>query len=303
MGRNDAPPWRGPGLCIKILHDTSGRARVGCQSTAVTESRHEMKAGRDPTRRNRNIGTSKHGHGRDNAMAIPKSWPDERVYYEFLKDPRFEQRELGSQTIMFIVDPPTRGCRHACTPDEVIAILKLLPAGHVRGIDNIVLRQPTRKQSLLRPCWGRLVYWADLGKHSGTTIYLEAQDPSQTIRWGHSLDPDDVAELERIRLDGHVIRSTKGHHVIESSIEAIRATQLFRTIPHEVGHYVHFSTTDWERYQKIPTQDREANAHRYADHRIDDLTRRNRIPFSRDEVPRCKSSLPADWFAPPTDAS
>jgi hypothetical protein len=41
-----------------------------------------MRAGRDPRRRNRNIGAAKQGHGQDNRMVIPEPWADRRVFYE-----------------------------------------------------------------------------------------------------------------------------------------------------------------------------------------------------------------------------
>ena len=48
---------------------------------------------------------------------------------------------------------------------------------HVPGdafelIDMIVFRQPTRKQIRLSSVWGRLLYWATIGRRTGTAIYL-----------------------------------------------------------------------------------------------------------------------------------
>jgi hypothetical protein len=55
----------------------------------------DRRPGREPTRRNRNIGTSKQGHGQDNRMVIPSRWPDDRVYFEVLRNPVPVVRRAG----------------------------------------------------------------------------------------------------------------------------------------------------------------------------------------------------------------
>jgi len=37
-----------------------------------------VRAGRNPTRRNRNTGTAKQGHGQDNRHRLPRAWADSR---------------------------------------------------------------------------------------------------------------------------------------------------------------------------------------------------------------------------------
>ena len=258
-----------------------------------------MRAGRDPRRRNRNIGTAKQGHGQNNRMTIPEAWADGRMYYERLKEPVILVRGVWAHSIAFLVEPTHRGCVHACTVDDVVRMLEYLPQAHVIAIKTVVLRQPTRKQGILNPCWGRLVYWANIGRYSGTTIFLEAQEPDGGLRWNKSLDPAGTAELERLRVDGHRITETKRDYLIESSLNAIRATQLYRTVPHELGHYADYlasvrepgrETADLDEkarleraYASKPHQDKEAFAHRYADEVRRQLIRERRIPFPRRE--------------------
>lgn len=230
-------------------------------------------------------------------MVIPEPWADRRMFYERLKDPITVRRQVWSHPVTFLVEPIQRGCVHACTIDDIIRILEHIPRNHLLDLKTIVLRQPTRKQSILSAVWGRLVYWANIGRHSGPTIILEAQDPTTPIRLSHSLGPAEVAELRRLEEDGHRITQTKRHYLIETTLEATRATQLYRTLPHEVGHYAHFiinvrqrwmNTEDLDEKARLedaywakPQQEKEAFAQRYADELRDKLKKSGLIPFER----------------------
>lgn len=215
-----------------------------------------VRPGWNATRRNRNIGTAKQGHGQDNRLVIPKGWPDDRVFWEVLRDPVAVHRTVGGSNLTFLVEPPRAGSFHACTVDDICYVLAFVPPEHINGIDLIVLRQPTRKQEVLRPVWGRLAYYAATGRYSGTAIYLEAQS-GKPGKWSASLSPDDAAEMERLRADGHVITKEKRGHRIVHTPQSIRATQLHRTLLHELGHYV-----DWLESVVKPTRELEDEAER-----------------------------------------
>ncbi|MEM1180077.1 MAG: hypothetical protein AAGM22_17175 [Acidobacteriota bacterium] len=150
-----------------------------------------MKSGIDPTRRNRNIGTERAGHGADNRHGIPQSWHDNRVYWEKLSDPVLVERRLQSRPVTFFIEPTRPDCVHACTVDDVMRVLQLLPPENQLCVTTFVFRQPTRRQSQLRPVWGRWSYFAKLGRYRGPAIYLDAQAPDRSIRWEKSLDPCD----------------------------------------------------------------------------------------------------------------
>jgi hypothetical protein len=93
---------------------------------------------------------------------------------------------------------------------------------------------------------------------------------------------------------GHVVEDTGKSLLFHSSQEAIRATQLYRTLLHEIGHWV-----DWllkveqpaakqsvpyevlsDRYFARPFQEREQFAHRYASAMRERLMKAKRIPFT-----------------------
>ena len=260
-----------------------------------------MKSGYNPVRRNRNIGTAKQGHGRVNAMTIPLVCNAARIWWENLGPHVVVKRSVGSCEITFLVERTRKDCVHACTVDDVCYVLALVPVSDMESLDTVVMRQSTRKQELVDPAWGRLAYSADIGRpgrklrHSGPALFLEATNSTMMWKWSRKLCPEDFLKLEHLRADGHHVTDTGKHFVFQSSLESIRATQLYRTLPHEIGHWV-----DWlekvvrpardnfdlydvlsDRYFARPDQERELFAHQYADALRKRLTAEGRIPFER----------------------
>ncbi len=256
-----------------------------------------MQAGRNPTRRNRNIGTSKRGRGRDNRLVIPAR-RDRPAFLEDVGRHRVVLRTVGKKTVQFLVEETRKDCVHACTVDDIHQILKLLPPDDWVGLDLIYLRQPTRKQQTLSSVWGRLLYYAEIAGLDGPALILEAVDTSKPRKWSRSLNPDDAVELERLREAGHGIETSRRGYAIHSSLESVRATQLYHTIPHEVGHWVDYLLSVekpaarsrdqdddwfhfWDSYWSRPSDEREAFAHRYADEKKRKLRDAGSIPFER----------------------
>lgn len=269
-----------------------------------------MRPGWNPVRRSRTIGTAKQGHGQDNRLVIPKGRPDDRVYYEVLRSPVVVRRTAGGSALTFLVEPPRVGSFHACTVDDVCRVLDFVPPGHLNAIDLVVLRQPTRKQELLRPVWGRLAYHARTGRHAGTAIFLEAQ-PGAPLHWSASLDPEDAAELERLRADGHVVTRERRGWRVALTPRSIRETQLHRTLLHELGHAV-----DWQEsvlrpalgdealreglarvYRSKPRRAKEDFAHRYAAEVVRRVPRFDAPSF--DHAGMQADGLDPAWFQPP----
>lgn len=263
-----------------------------------------MKPGYNPVRRNRNIGTAKQGHGTNNRLVIPRAGSGERDWTEQLKRHRRISGTRFSRGIPFIVEKTRGACIHACSVADISHVLANIPSDDLAGLAAIVLRQPTRKQMLLNPVWGRLVYSADFGSPTGRSvatgpaIILEAVDCNASYDWPTALDPQDMQELERLRDDGHAI-SRQGHrHTFSMTPDSVRATQLYRTLLHEIGHWVNYQEavlrparaagTDVSPFSKAyfsrPKAEREAFAHRYADTMRARLTKFGIIPFDRIET-------------------
>lgn len=258
-----------------------------------------MQLHRNPTRRNRNIGTAKQGFGQDNELVIP-----DRLNAPYwlcrIGTCKIEEREVAGRKVRFVIEANALGCVHPCTVSDVLHILKALPQSDLAGLQTIVFRQPTRKQLILSPAWGRLLYDTEISTSSGKTlatgpvIFLDAVKPDRVIVWSTSLDPDRSQELDRLRHDGHEIQRLGNKFNISVSVTSARNTQLYRTLLHEIGHWF-----DWlskveqpvtrggdresleETYFARPKSERESFAHRYADAQRVILENKGIIPFAQ----------------------
>jgi hypothetical protein len=245
----------------------------------------------NPTRRNRNIGTSAQGHGQDNRLVIPDPRGPRR-YEELLSAFEVETLEVHGLPMLFISEKLNDGWFHACSAFDVSRVLNLMPQADLHSLGCILFRQPSRKQSVLNPSWGRLTYWASVGAsnqpnlYDGPLITLEACQKDLIMKWPKSLSVESQRELERLREDGHIFQENSRAFVIRATRQGVRQTQLHRTLLHELGHWVDFlekverpSAGDLDERQKLrdiyfarPSSEREAYAHRYAE------TQRKRLP-------------------------
>ncbi len=161
-----------------------------------------------------------------------------------------------------------------------------IPPVDLFGIDLIVLRQPKRKEEILSAVWGgRLAFYVEIGEHRGRAIFIEAVDLAKPMRLSKSLIPDVAVELGRLKKDGHDITTTKHHHIVSSTLETVRSTQLYQTLPHEIGHHVDYSRNPTAFDRKI-AREKEVFAHRYADELREALSQKKVIPFERILEPR-----------------
>jgi hypothetical protein len=237
-----------------------------------------MNQGRDATRRNRNIGTAKQGHGQNNRLVIP--WCGLKLYYENLTEHKITERSVHSRPLPFIVERTRADSCHSCTVDDITRVLRQVPSSDFFGIDFIVLRQPKRKEEIINPVWGRIAFYAEIGAYKGRAIFLEALNPTKPMRWSKSLTPDGQQELERLREDGHGIITTRHHHKINVSLESIRSHQLYHTLLHEIGHSVD-NDRDPGAFDRKSSLEKESFAHQYADKLREKLVRFGIIPFDR----------------------
>lgn len=255
-----------------------------------------MQNGRNPTRRNRNIGTARQGHGQNNRHRVPGErrvrgrWA---VFYERLTGGTEIWRAVGPRNIRFVVEPTRDDAAHALTLDDLVRILEFIPSAHLTTIQMIVLRQPKRKEEMLAPVWGRFVYEYVFRDYVGRAIVLDAFTKGTEIKWPRRHHPEDASEFERLRADGHPIEETKRAYVIRPTFDSWRTTQLYRTLPHEIGHWVQWlECVEWDdrepcrdvreqRFWSIPRAEREAFANRYADEFHHRLLGAGAIPFDR----------------------
>ena len=241
-----------------------------------------MTAGRNATRRNRNIGTAKQGIGQNNKFEIPvHQYSDKTVFhYENLKNYRSVKRVINTSLISFLVEETRDDCIHACTIDDITRVLQHVPSAELEGITLIVLRQPKRKEEILSSAWGRYIYYAEIDEYRGSAICLEAHPLTQPMRWPKSLFPDSQIELERLKSDGHSVTTAKRHHIVSADLTVVRTTQLYRTLLHEIGHHVD-RMKDEDKFSFKTSKDKEIFAHKYADTLRKSLEQRGILPFER----------------------
>ncbi len=268
----------------------------------------------NPTRRNRNIGTEKSGHSQNNRLVVPDRWADYRIYWERLISPVFHPFSVKGHELTLAVEPPKEGYIHASTPQDVVRVLELIDQEHLEEIDLIVFRQPKKKEEILKPVWGRFVYYADLGRYSGPAIYLEAVRVGGAIKWGNKLDPYQAKELDALEVDGHMIRKEKRGYEIITTPSSVRSTQLYRTLPHEIGHAVDYLYNSFELsmaakteaegeyisevFRSKPSLDKEEFAHRYAREFFEKWSAKGLLPFDQEHHERDLASMGFDpkWF-------
>ncbi|MCA9555321.1 MAG: hypothetical protein KC933_35135 [Myxococcales bacterium] len=246
-------------------------------------------------------------------MVIPSPWDDFRAFWERLPDCRTLSYELRGEAFTAFVQPPRPGFVYPCTPDDVFHLLSLLPAPDIHDLRAVIFRQPTKKQVILSSVWGRLGYSTDVGPYHGPAIVIEAMPLGRSVRWPRSLTLDDQRELARLEEDGHRITQDKRGFLLAPSSTSLRNGVLFRTVLHEVGHWVdylekverpggeaeNFDELE-DRYRSRPAREREEFAHAYAERMARQLRDARDIPFAplgMDEVRLGRLDLAATAFA------
>lgn len=255
---------------------------------------------RDPTRRNRNIGTAKQSLSQDNRHRIPRRWRDSTLNWDRGHPHTVVTRHVWGRSMPFLVEHTRQGL-HACTVDDLAKVLNLLPKRHVNndreidGIQGIVLRQPTRKEEALGGAWARMGYAVRVNGIVGPVVFIEATQVPFIRHWGTSLTPPDRRELDRLIAAADDVQQTRRGHDLRFDPAGVRQVQLFHSLPHEVGHWADMyegvdlpGLDDFELWQRLwdrdfqrPVDEREEFAHRYAENAIAHLRKAGAIPFER----------------------
>lgn len=259
-----------------------------------------MRPGWNPVRRNRNIGTPAQGHGEDNRLTIPQSRHDRGFFYERLQACVTFTQRINGHCVRFFVEPTRTGWFHPCSVEDALLVLSHCPDKALAALDFIVMRQPTRKQRILRPVWGRAVFQFARGPHTGSAIVLEALH-LEPIVWRNSLGPEDQRELDRLQADGHQVRKTRRTVEIRPTPASLRATVLYRTLLHELGHHADRQRFSADAWDNRPSQEKEDYAHRYATQMFTALQYAGAAPLEPrpDHAMRQAHGLNDPWFHAP----
>ncbi|MDR1935071.1 MAG: hypothetical protein LBS49_05755, partial [Candidatus Accumulibacter sp.] len=198
---------------------------------------------RNATRRNRNIGTVKQGHGQNNRMRIAEPYfsvGDWRSHTERLTHYKKFVRAVQGHEFTFVVEKTRAGCCHACSIEDVVFMLEQIPAADYGDLRLIVFRQPKHKEGILSPVWGWLCYEYQFENTCAPAVILEAFNLAEYLTHSRKLSIDARDEFDRLQQDGHVFIADRRGYRAKLTRETVRATQLYRTLPHEFGHYVHY---------------------------------------------------------------
>jgi hypothetical protein len=250
---------------------------------------------KNPTRRNKNIGTSNQGFGQNNKLKIPGTNNVLKSFYEKVENYEKVEKIINEHTFLFIIEQTRVTSKHSCSVNDLVKIIEQIPKKDYGELKFIVLRQPKRKEEILSPTWGRLIYSYEFENEFYPAIIIEAVDFTKNFKWTNKLTIESQKELERLKKEGHKITNDGRYFVAEYEFENVKNTQLYRTLPHEFGHYVQYlelverPSKDGEEYEiweirynnyfKIPKVEKEKFAHNYADVLISELKRRKIIPF------------------------
>lgn len=226
------------------------------------------------TRRNRNIGTSKQGHGQDNKFDV------QDFFIEKLVDYTKHEVIIKDHTFVFITEKLQKGFQHSCSIDDIVNCLHLIPESDYGDLKFIIFRQPKKKEQTLSPVWGRLAYSYEFENQLYPAIIIEAFKEGDRLKWSKKISIIDRREFDLLLKEGHNFTDKGKYYEAELEFNAVRNTQLNRTIFHEVGHYVHYLTVverqgvedesyeEWESryktYFSIPKREKEIFANKYA---------------------------------------
>lgn len=249
----------------------------------------------NPIRRNRNIGTENQGFGRNNQLVISSPYGDLKSFYERLINYKKESRLINGHEFIFVVEETRENSIHSCSINDITKIIECIPSKDYGDLKLIILRQPKRKEEILSPVWGRLIYSYEFENDYFPAVILDAIDTEKKLFWPKKQTIEDQKEFERLKADGHLFIETKRNFIAEFKPEFVRNTQLYRTLPHEFGHYVHYlevvekpgnDEEDYDEKEKrmdlyfsLPKSEKETFAHKYADTLKAKLINENIIPF------------------------
>lgn len=251
----------------------------------------------NPIKRNRNIGTSKQGHGQNNKLTITQPYVVSKSFYERIDTYRKFEKIINGHLFTLVIEATRKSCYHACSINDVEKMIENIPVSDYGDLKLIVFRQPKRKEEILSPVWGRLIYSYEFEDNYFPAIIIEAVDYSRKFTWNRSKTQEDQKEFERLKMDGHHFLESKRNFSSSFKIHNVRNTQLYRTLTHEFGHYKQYLEVvekpgneeedfeEWdkrhEKYLKIPSVEKEAYAHRYADELLKKLIEKKIIPFDQ----------------------
>lgn len=252
----------------------------------------------NPTRRNRNIGTENQGFSQNNKLKISTPYGTLKSFYERIEKYQTEIRIINGHEFLFIIEETRKDCFHSCSVNDLAKIIQHIPKEDYGDLRFIILHQPKRKEEIISPVWGRLIYSFEFENEYFPAIVLDSIDLNKKLIWSKKQTIENQKEFTRLKEDGHLFIENKRNFVSELKLNPSRNTQLYRTLLHEFGHYVHYlevverpgnDDEDYDAkdsrddyYMSLPKVEKEKFAHQYTDRLKKKLADDKIIPFDRD---------------------
>ncbi|WP_294250809.1 hypothetical protein [uncultured Chryseobacterium sp.] len=247
----------------------------------------------NPIRRNRNIGTDNQGFSNNNKLRIATPYGTLKSFYERIG----KYHIINGHEFLFIVEETRENCFHSCSVNDIAKMIMHIPSEDYGNLRFIILRQAKRKEEIISPVWGRLIYSFEFDKEYAPAIILDAIDTNKKLVWSKKMTIEDQKEFTRLREDKHLFTDNRKAYISPICSEPSRNTQLYRTLLHEFGHYVHYlevverpgsETEDYEMkeerdnfYFQLPHVEKAKFAHQYADRLKKKLINDRIIPFDQ----------------------
>lgn len=173
-----------------------------------------------------------------------------------------EHRDINGRLFTFLVECLKRHFVYLCTIDEVADILRAVPQADIEGLELCVFRQPEEGEEPRNCCWG--AYTPEFQYHGRRVpaVMLDAVDETGQLVSMRAVDRINEQEIECLREEGHRVADVGVRYIVTSTKEAIRKTQLYRTVFHLVYHHIEFfrgikAELDRERLANLYARERK----------------------------------------------
>lgn len=231
-------------------------------------------------------------------MVVPERWHDRhgnyKTYFEHMRPSVMRELSVAGQQVQFVYEAPDDGYTYGCDIDEVARVLCAVSEPEHWLPEIVAFRQPTRKQTLLAPVWGRCLYAGKIGSRIGPAIMIEAQRVGARFSWPRRMTLSDRDEFQRLVDEGHVFQKGKRSFDTQLTFESIRNTILYRTVLHELGHLQQYDELVFDDdaaldpdvgraqdlYFALPSDEKEAYANAFAARMARKLRSEGVIPFA-----------------------
>lgn len=150
--------------------------------------------------------------------------------------PRVEVRAINGRPLLFIIECLRQQYRYLATINEVASILQAIPPDDMEGLELFAFHQPSPGEEA-GCCWSAYSRQFSFEGKPKRAIVLYAIDGREQHITVKQADRAAAEEAECLREDGHRVVLLGNRYIIASSQDAIRMSQLYRGIYHQLYYH------------------------------------------------------------------